>query len=195
MVLRRKVKKIMAILEIISAFSASGLLGGITGLIGNELKSRRDLKMLKLNNELEQAAWPERAKVREHEIAMRRGAFDHELKLHDLNARAKYEENEQALIMQEGKISGQGLISAIQNDTMQNDVPIWAKTIRTLTRPFLTVISLIFLAAIYFTSLPEQRLAIISAVIYMTVAGYLFWFGDRPSAAMKKMLLGASGPL
>lgn len=181
----------MAIMEILSAFSASGLLGGITGLIGNELKSRREMKMLELNHKREMASWPEKERVRAHEIAMRMGIFDHELKLHDLNARAKIEEFEQAIIMQEGKFSGQGLITATQNDQTPKDVPIWVKSVRTLTRPVLAAILVLLLAVIFFASPPQQRAAIISAVIYMTVAAVLYFYGDRPSSGMRKMLLNA----
>lgn len=180
----------MALVDLIGAVSASGVLGGITGLIGNELKSRRELKMMKLQGEMEQAAWPEREKVREHEMAMRSGSYGHEIELHGLNAKAKSEEDERKIIMQETEFSGKGLVASLKNDAPVPGEPMWVAAVRTLTRPVLITALVLMLGLVFFNTPDAQRGPIIKAIIYMTCVGVLYYFGDRPSSAMRKMLMG-----
>ena len=183
----------MAIVEtiggVLGLFSTSGLLGGITGIIGNELKSRRELKLLELKGKMEEAAWPERQKERDHDLAMRAGNYEHELKLHEVNARATAEENARAIMALETEFSGQGLGKAIDADAKLENAPPWVDAVRALTRPAISYTLIALMAAIYFFSPAPVKEIVAAAVVYMATVAVLFWFGDRPSSRMRNMLL------
>jgi len=177
----------------VGLFSSSGLFGGITGVIGNELKSRREIKLLKIKAEMEQAAWPERQKEREHALAMREGNFAHELKLFDLNREKAIEDAERELVTSETEFSGRALIAALKADALSVNVPTWVVSVRSLTRPVTLGILLFLTALIFMSSGPEIRTTIAAAVVYMASVAVLFYYGDRPSSGMRKMLLTPHG--
>ena len=187
----------MAIIDIIGAFSASGLLGGVTGLIGNELKSRRELKMIRLEGELQQASWPERQKERDHENAVAARNLDHEIKLHEINANASKEESERKILADEVSNSGAGLLAAMDADKAPEATAAmeyrFVGAIRSLVRPAALLVLFILTAFIFCFSPADVRAKIAAAVVYMTATAVLYYYGDRPSSGMKKMLLG--GPL
>lgn len=187
----------MAIIDLIGAFSASGLLGGITGLIGSELKSRRELKMIRLEGELAQASWPERQKERDHENAVASRNLAHEIKLHEINMKADAEESERAILADEVQNSGAGLLVAMDADRAPDDKAAmeyrWVGAVRSMVRPVALLVLFILTAFIFCFSPDDVRAKIAAAVVYMTATACLYYYGDRPSSGMKKMLLG--GPL
>lgn len=62
---------------------------------------------------------------------------------------------------------------------------VWAETIKTLWRPFLTLLLLSFLAYVFATSTPEIRADMTGELTACALGAVWFWFGTRYAAGLR----------
>ena len=129
---------------------------------------------------------------RKQEIAARQEEWAHELKLQELQMKAKVAETEQELAITEAAGSWEGLKNSIQADAALNAAGTykWVNAVRALTRPTLTLGLTAILAFAYFSApvASEMRSVIADAIIFAAVTSIVWWFGDRAPAWMTKHL-------
>ncbi|WP_298912454.1 hypothetical protein [uncultured Algimonas sp.] len=132
--------------------------GGLFGLIGTALGRVAGFFERKQSFEQERARWT------------------HELRLHELNRRAKAQEaeNELALAAQAG--SWRGLEASILADAALGEASRWVVNTLRLVRPALTLMLWLITAYIFART---QDTGVIDACVFAATAATLWWFGDR----------------
>lgn len=182
--------------EGLAAFFGSGILGSITGIIGSELKSRKELALIKLQAQIDQDSWPEKQKARDHEAAMFDAEKTHIIELHKLNEQSDKDEREHMITYEEVKAGAQGLAGAIDAESglgLKGQTPPWLFAYIRATRPNLTYLLIIFSFICFWFVGPDVKSKIISTALFLTAASVLYWFGDRPSQNMRNAFLGHQG--
>jgi hypothetical protein len=130
------------------------------------------------------------------ELVQKEKLWAHELKLQELNLKAKSEETEQEILLADSRGSWQSLDASINADAATSaTAPPWATGIKTLFRPVLTLLLLALSGIIIYWlmqgNLPDmigsqtaERLLIygIEAVVFSTSTAIVWWFGDRSFA-------------
>jgi len=121
----------------------------------------------------------------------------HEIELQQLQMRARAEEteDERALIQMAG--SYEGLTASLRADAVIR-APAWVDAVRGMVRPVLTPLLWVAVMVIFFrTASAEARWIaeaersellgyIANSIVFAATAATLWWFGDRPSAALRK---------
>ena len=78
-----------------------------------------------------------------------------------------------------------GASQAAEAQTNTGGVYPWAQTVKTLWRPFLTLLLLVLTTVVYFRSDPVAQSQIASAVVTASDACVFWWFGSRYQASLK----------
>ena len=164
----------MNLVEILTAGAGGGLFG-VLGQVGNraigiwEAKEKR--KELVLVHAQEERRWA------------------HEATLLDLQAKARAEETEGELALVEARGTWDGLAASHAAEAAIGKSYPWVEAVRGMTRPTLTLLSLIGLALVYFTDAgrrPDLQSTIVDTVVFLASATTVWWFGDRaPRRATK----------
>lgn len=102
--------------------------------------------------------------------------WDHELKLHELQMRAKAQETEMELAIAAQQGSWSGLTESLKADAAIGQGSPWVINTLRLVRPTLTL--LLWCITILIFALGRDA-SIVEAVIFAATAATLWWFGDR----------------
>ena len=137
--------------ELLALFAGSGtgLIGSITGRIANFFEAKQKLKEKQLD-------------------------YDHEVKLHNLNAQERAADREAEERMHESVEDVKALGISMQHDTSYGD------SLLRWVRPILTVLLMILTTIVYMTIPDEITKSDISLqIIYLTSMAVSWWFADR----------------
>lgn len=132
--------------------------GGVFGLIGTALGRV--------------AGFFERRQQHAHEAAR----WGHELKLHELNMRARAQEAEIELAITEQAGSWHGLAASMEADMKLGTGSQWVIDTLRLVRPTLTLLLWLIAGSIFALT---QDAGITEAAVFAATAATLWWFGDR----------------
>lgn len=113
---------------------------------------------------------------RKQTFAQDQARWEHELKLHDLQQKARLQESEIELSITREHGSWKGLEASIQAEGAIGQASLWVINILRLVRPFITIILWLITAWIFKVT---QDAAIVEAAVFAAVAATLWWFGDR----------------
>ena len=132
--------------------------GGLFGIVGTALGRV--------------AGFFERRQEHAHEIAR----WSHELKLHELNMRARAQEAEIELAITEQEGSWRGLEASMEADAKLGTGSQWVIDTLRLVRPALTLLLWLITGWIFART---QDGGITEAAVFAATAATLWWFGDR----------------
>lgn len=132
--------------------------GGAFGLIGTALGRVAGYFERAQNFKQEQARW------------------GHEVKLHELNMKAKAQETEFELALAAQAGSWKGLEASIKAEAAIGQANQWVINLLRLVRPTLTLLLWVITAWIFSVT---SNGAIVEAAIFAATAATLWWFGDR----------------
>ncbi len=132
--------------------------GGLFGIFGTALGRVAGFFERRQTHSQEQARW------------------GHEVKLHELNMRARFQETEMELALAAQSGSWTGLEASIRADASVGVASQWVVNILRLVRPALTFSLWLITAWIFFRT---QNQAIAEAAVFAATASTLWWFGDR----------------
>jgi hypothetical protein len=118
------------------------------------------------------AAFFERKQVFEQDVKR----WGHELKLHEMQMRARKQETEMELAIAAERGSWQGLASSMQADANVGLASKWVINILRLVRPVLTLL-LWLITGWIFSVTKDTNIA--SSAVFAATAATLWWFGDR----------------
>lgn len=107
---------------------------------------------------------------------------EHELKLLDMQIKARAEETEREADMARDVSDAQLRMASYRHDTDVGHGSQWVVNVLRLFRPFLTLGIWIVIASIYFSLLPEDaemRTKIIDTTLYSGSGTLMWWFGQR----------------
>ena len=178
-------------LETILSVLGSAAGGGFLGIFGNFLKARSEIKLAKLRMDQE---------IRMEELGQESMRLESQLKIQQISL-----ENEgQALLANIEAVRSKDVGDAeIQKASYQMDKASYGggfvDTIRGLTRPALTLASVIMLGYVIFKLttliggmdsfsdeyLKELYAQVLQAVIFLSTASFAWWFGARSSGINK----------
>ena len=131
------------------AGTGTGLIGSIAGRVANFFEAKQKLKEKQLD-------------------------YEHELKLHNLNAqeRSADRESEERMLESVEEVKAMGI--SMQHDTSYGDS--WLRWVR----PSLTVLLMILTTIVYMTIPDDVTKSDISLqIIYLTSVAVSWWFADR----------------
>ena len=178
-------------LGILGSFITSGVLGGLTGVLGNWLQQRANAKMKKLEIEADVVRMAHELKIKEADLAImgkewagRQGVAIAEASGAEAVAELKAFTNSYNIGPQYSK--------GIEPSTGQAWALVALDLFRGSIRPGLTVFLIAMTAKIYFQAqtlmvapLITQELAsdivikVISTILYLTTSSFMWWFGSR----------------
>ncbi len=141
--------------------TASAAGGGVFGLIGTALGRI--------------AGFFERRQAH----AQERARWDHEVRLTELQMRARAEETEAELALADVAGRWDGLTASMAAEAAIASSYRWVDAVRGLTRPALTLLLWLIAGGIYIASDAGGRLAIVETATFAATAATLWWFGDR----------------
>ena len=153
--------------------------GGLIGLVGPMIN--RGFQYFENKQKHKQAL--ELAEIKRESDAANHA---HEIKLHEMNqkARAAETEREKQIIYanmdatnQEGSWGGLD-VSTQGNNEVTMKASQWVVNCQAMTRPVITLIS-VLIALIIFVIDKTHRAELTDAIITITIAAVLWWFGDR----------------
>jgi hypothetical protein len=140
------------------SFGADAIAGGAFGIIGTALGRA--------------AAYFERKQT----FAQEQKQWGHELKLNELQMRARMQETEMELAVTAQKGSWDGLKASLDADANIGVATQWVINILRLVRPALTLLLWLITAWIFART---QDGEIANAAVFAATAATLWWFGDR----------------
>lgn len=161
----------MALPEILN-LGASAASGGLFGLLGTALGRVAGYFERKQQNAFEEKKWQFQAREWDND----RNVEKHEVKLHELNLKAKHEENEMLIMRTAEEGSWKGLGASIQHDLKTGIASQWVINILRLVRPVITLLLWLITAWIFSKT---QSGEITKALVFAATASTLWWFGDR----------------
>ncbi|PHR93194.1 MAG: hypothetical protein COA69_04385 [Robiginitomaculum sp.] len=142
----------------ILSFGADAVAGGIFGVFGTALGRV--------------ASYFERQQT----FVQEEKRWGHELKLHELQMKAKKQETELELAIEAQKGSWRGLEASLQADANIGIANKWVINVLRLVRPALTLL-LWLITAWIFSKTRDGNIA--SSAVFAATASTLWWFGDR----------------
>ena len=140
------------------SFGTDAVAGGAFGIIGTGLGRL--------------AAYFERKQA----FAQEEKRWGHELKLHELQMKAKKQETEMELAITAQRGSWDGLKASLEADANIGKAAQWVINILRLVRPSLTLLLWLITAWIFART---QDANIADAAVFAATAATLWWFGDR----------------
>lgn len=115
-------------------------------------------------------------------------AFDHEIRLLEMQMKAKQSETENELAIAQEESFAATRQASYQHDISSGEVSLWVRNALRMVRPALTVFLIVLVGAIWFTvaddDLGLQR-QIVEGVLFMASAAFAWWFGDRAPSSKK----------
>jgi len=132
--------------------------GGVFGLLGTGLGRVMQFFEKKEDRKQERAKW------------------EHELKLHELNQRARLQESEIELAITAEKGSWEGLTSSQTAASSIGKGSKWVVNTMHMVRPTLTLALWLLVGMIFIVTKDES---IVGQVLFAASAATLWWFGDR----------------
>lgn len=102
--------------------------------------------------------------------------WGHELKLHELQMKAKKQETEMELAIEAQKGSWRGLEASLKADVNIGIASKWVINVLRLVRPVLTLL-LWLITGWIFSKTQDGNIA--SSAVFAATASTLWWFGDR----------------
>ena len=188
----------MGIISEFGGLLVSGAGGGLLGLFGSglnrvmgyfEKKADRahDLKMAEIEEKTDnrRAALEERKENRKHE---------HVLKLHELNLAAQKGETEREFMLMREAGSWRGLEAShatAKAEAENFNGSVWVENYKGITRPNITYLLWVIVAALFVWAGTESRAEIISSAIFCATAATVWWFGDRAPKYKQMLASGA----
>jgi len=173
-------------LETILGVLGSAAGGGVLGIAGNYLKGRTEVKLEKLRMDQE---------IRVEELGQESMRLESELKIQQISLE---NEGEAQLANIEAERDRDVAEAELQEASYQNDKASYGggfvDTVRGLTRPLLTLISMGLLIYLSITLtgkitgmdgfspeyLKDLYTQILQAAIFLSTASFAWWFGSRP---------------
>lgn len=113
---------------------------------------------------------------RKQEFLQEEKRWGHELKLHELQMKAKKQETELELAIEAQKGSWRGLEASLAADAAIGVASKWVINTLRLVRPALTLL-LWFITAWIFSRTQDGNIA--NSAVFAATAATLWWFGDR----------------
>ncbi|MBL4871592.1 MAG: hypothetical protein JKX72_11635 [Robiginitomaculum sp.] len=111
--------------------------------------------------------------------------WGHELKLHELQMKAKKQETELELALEAQKGSWRGLEASLAADANTGLASQWVINMLRLVRPCLTLLLWLITAWIFSRT---QDTHIANAAVFAATAATLWWFGDRAPKPKYKII-------
>lgn len=139
-------------------FGADAIAGGVFGIFGTGLGRI--------------AAYFERKQT----FVQEEKRWGHELKLHELQMKAKKQETEMELAIEAQKGSWRGLEASLKADANIGIASKWVINVLRLVRPVLTLL-LWLITGWIFSKTQDGNIA--SSAVFAATASTLWWFGDR----------------
>lgn len=115
-------------------------------------------------------------------IYEKKQTFDHEIRLMEMQMKAKQSETENELAITQEESIGALRTASYEHDIASGKTSLWVNNTLRMVRPVLTVFLIFLVGAIWFTVGKEDvslRYQIVEGVLFMASAALAWWFGAR----------------
>ncbi|TAE35080.1 MAG: hypothetical protein EAY65_00100 [Alphaproteobacteria bacterium] len=120
--------------------------------------------------------------------------YEHELKLHELQMRVRQHETERELAIAETQAYSAMREASYSHDSATSTTSQWVNDVLRLVRPFLTLLLILLVWAIWISAQSSVNShlwgagihqKIVEGVLFMASAAFAWWFGDRAPGTKK----------
>lgn len=118
---------------------------------------------------------------RRQSFAQKKDEWEHELRLLELQMKARAAETEQEMALAESAGSWGGLAESLKAEARIGATYPWVNAVRALVRPALTLGLMGFLGAAVLFMAPGDidRAFVVESLVFAAVTAIVWWFGDR----------------
>lgn len=155
--------------EGVGALAGNVATGGLMGLFGSVVGVG--------------ARWLQERQRQKHQAK----AWDHEVRLQELQMQARAAETEQEIRLADTAGKWRGLEATAQADAQAlagPGLPNWVRAVRALWRPVLTLLT-VALVYLFWQDIPpgsELRVYVVKSIVFAASSSIMWWFGDRALA-------------